>query len=125
MKILFMGTPDIAAESLDALIKAGHEICAVFTRRDKPVGRKQILTAPPVKQMAEKTRHSGIPAAYAAGRKLRRPDPQALPPTSWWWWHTGASFRRSFCMWHGMAASICTFRSCPNIAVPLPFNGLY
>lgn len=54
MKILFMGTPDIAAQSLEALIQAGHEICAVFTRRDKPVGRKQILTAPPVKQLAEK-----------------------------------------------------------------------
>lgn len=58
MKILFMGTPDIAAESLEALIEAGHEICAVFTRRDKPVGRKQIMTAPPVKQLAEK---HGIP----------------------------------------------------------------
>ena len=58
MKILFMGTPDIAAESLAALIEAGHEICAVFTRRDKPVGRKQILTAPPVKQLAEQ---HGIP----------------------------------------------------------------
>lgn len=58
MKILFMGTPDIAAESLAALIAAGHEICAVFTRRDKPVGRKQILTAPPVKQLAEQ---HGIP----------------------------------------------------------------
>lgn len=58
MKILFMGTPDIAAESLAALLEAGHEICAVFTRRDKPVGRKQILTAPPVKQLAEQ---HGIP----------------------------------------------------------------
>ena len=53
MRILFMGTPDIAAQSLAALIAAGHEICGVFTRRDKPVGRKQILTAPPVKQLAE------------------------------------------------------------------------
>ena len=52
MRILFMGTPDIAAESLNALIAAGHDICAVFTRADKPVGRKQILTAPPVKQTA-------------------------------------------------------------------------
>lgn len=52
MRILFMGTPDIAAESLNALINAGHDICAVFTRADKPVGRKQILTAPPVKQTA-------------------------------------------------------------------------
>ena len=45
MRILFMGTPDIAAASLQALLDAGHEVCAVFTRRDKPVGRKQILTA--------------------------------------------------------------------------------
>ena len=52
MRILFMGTPDIAAESLAALLDAGHEVCGVFTRRDKPVGRKQILTAPPVKQLA-------------------------------------------------------------------------
>ena len=53
MRILFMGTPDIAADSLAALLDAGHEVCAVFTRRDKPVGRKQILTAPPVKQLAQ------------------------------------------------------------------------
>lgn len=53
MRILFMGTPDIAADSLAALLGAGHEVCAVFTRRDKPVGRKQILIAPPVKQLAQ------------------------------------------------------------------------
>lgn len=39
MRILFMGTPDIAAECLKALYAAGHEICGVYTRRDKPVGR--------------------------------------------------------------------------------------
>ncbi len=52
MRILFMGTPDIAAESLRAVCAAGHEVCAVFTREDKPVGRKQTLTAPPAKQEA-------------------------------------------------------------------------
>jgi methionyl-tRNA formyltransferase len=52
MRILFMGTPDIAASCLEALYAAGHDICAVFTRRDKPVGRKQVLTAPPVKTVA-------------------------------------------------------------------------
>ena len=62
MRILFMGTPDIAAESLAALLGAGHEVCAVFTRRDKPVGRKQILTAPPVKQLAMER---GIPVYLA------------------------------------------------------------
>ena len=53
MRILFMGTPDIAAECLKALYAAGHDICAVYTRRDKPVGRKQVLTAPPVKEVAQ------------------------------------------------------------------------
>ncbi len=47
-----MGTPDIAAASLKALIQAGHDIVGVFTQPDKPVGRKQILTAPPVKVCA-------------------------------------------------------------------------
>ncbi len=53
MRILFMGTPDIAATCLEALYAAGHDICGVYTRRDKPVGRKQILTAPPVKVVAQ------------------------------------------------------------------------
>ena len=53
-----MGTPDIAAASLKDLLDAGHTICGVFTRRDKPVGRKQVLTAPPVKQLA---RQYGLP----------------------------------------------------------------
>lgn len=52
MRILFMGTPDIAAHCLEALYGAGHTLCGVFTRQDKPVGRKQVLTAPPVKQVA-------------------------------------------------------------------------
>ena len=52
MRILFMGTPEISAVSLEALCAAGHEICGVYTREDKPVGRKQVLTAPPAKQVA-------------------------------------------------------------------------
>lgn len=52
MNILFMGTPDIAAAALEAILAAGHTVCGVYTRADKPVGRKQIMTAPPVKQMA-------------------------------------------------------------------------
>ena len=52
MRILFMGTPDIAARSLAALLEAGHTVVGVFTRADKPVGRKQVLTAPPVKKLA-------------------------------------------------------------------------
>lgn len=52
MKIVFMGTPDYAAITLEALLKTEHEIAAVFAQPDKPVGRKQILTPPPVKALA-------------------------------------------------------------------------
>ncbi|MBD5093194.1 MAG: methionyl-tRNA formyltransferase [Subdoligranulum sp.] len=52
MNILFMGTPDIAAAALTAILEAGHTVCGVYTRADKPVGRKQVLTPPPVKQAA-------------------------------------------------------------------------
>ena len=52
MKIVFMGTPDFAVPSLQGLIDDGHEILAVYTQPDKPVGRKQVLTPPPVKALA-------------------------------------------------------------------------
>ncbi len=55
MKILFMGTPDIAAHCLEEIVKSGkHNVTAVFTREDKPVGRKQILTPTAVKIVAQK-----------------------------------------------------------------------
>jgi len=53
MKLLFMGTPEFAVPSLKNLIEAGHEILAVFTQPDRPVGRKQIVTPPPVKVFAD------------------------------------------------------------------------
>lgn len=53
MRILFMGTPDFAVASLEALLAAGHDICGVFTQPDKPVGRHQNqFQAPPVKELA-------------------------------------------------------------------------
>ena len=52
MRLGVMGTPDFAVPSLQALIDAGHDVCAVYTQPDKPQGRKQILTAPPVKTLA-------------------------------------------------------------------------
>lgn len=48
-----MGTPEIAAAALAAIVDAGHTVCGAYTRADKPVGRKQVLTAPPVKQYAQ------------------------------------------------------------------------
>lgn len=47
-----MGTPDFAVPCLKKLIDSKHVVKAVFTQPDKPVGRKQILTSPPVKKLA-------------------------------------------------------------------------
>ncbi|MBC7914637.1 MAG: methionyl-tRNA formyltransferase [Pyrinomonadaceae bacterium] len=52
MRILFMGTPDFAVASLDALIKAGYNIIAVVTAADKPAGRGQKIHESAVKQYA-------------------------------------------------------------------------
>lgn len=52
MKILFMGTPDFAVPSLQALIEAGHDIVGVFTQPDKPKNRGMKLQPPPVKVVA-------------------------------------------------------------------------
>ena len=53
MKLVFMGTPDYAVNTLEALIAAGHNVAAVFAQPDKPVGRKHIITPPPVKVCAQ------------------------------------------------------------------------
>ena len=51
-RIIFMGTPDFAMESLSALYDAGHEILAIITNPDRPKGRGMKLVASPVKQYA-------------------------------------------------------------------------
>ena len=53
MRILFMGTPDFAVPSLEALIQAGHTVCGVFTQPDKPKNRGMKLLPPPVKVCAQ------------------------------------------------------------------------
>ncbi len=63
MKILFMGTPDFAVFSLDALVRAGENIIGVISQPDKPKGRGYTLTPPPVKVYAEK---NGLPVYQPA-----------------------------------------------------------
>ncbi len=52
MKIIFAGTPEFAAPSLQKLIDLGHDVCAVYTQPDRPAGRGQHLQPPPVKVLA-------------------------------------------------------------------------
>ncbi len=54
MRIVFMGTPDYAAVTLQKLIDEKYDVLAVFAQPDKPVGRKQILTPPETKVLAQK-----------------------------------------------------------------------
>ena len=60
MKLVYCGTPAFAVPTLEALIKAGHEIALVVSQPDRPVGRTQELHPPPVKQTA--LQH-GLPVA--------------------------------------------------------------
>src|SRR5215468_3616032 len=52
MRIVFMGTPQAAAASLQRLINDGHEIAAVYTQPDRPSGRGNKITFSPVKGLA-------------------------------------------------------------------------
>jgi methionyl-tRNA formyltransferase len=52
LKLIFAGTPEFAAKSLDAILRAGHQVVAVFTQPDRPAGRGRKLTPSPVKQRA-------------------------------------------------------------------------
>lgn len=52
MKIIFMGTPDFSVGTLEALIKAGHEILLAVSQPDKPRGRGKFMQFPPVKEAA-------------------------------------------------------------------------
>ena len=58
MRVLFMGTPEIAAKSLKALFDAGFSVVGAVTKPDQPRGRGHKLTPPEVKVTAEE---HGIP----------------------------------------------------------------
>lgn len=68
-KIVFMGTPDFSVPVLQRMIADGYEVIGVVTQPDRPVGRKKILTPPPVKVEAEK---HGIPVYQP--EKIRQRD---------------------------------------------------
>jgi methionyl-tRNA formyltransferase len=87
MRIVFIGTGEIGAPTLQALLNSEHEVVAVVTQPDKPVGREQRIEAPPIKKVL--TRSGGFQTAVghsAAGKPpllevlqpARIKDPQAI-----------------------------------------------
>lgn len=69
MRIVFMGTPDFAVPTLEALARGGHQLAAVVTQPDKPKGRGKSVLMPPVK---EKALELGIPVYQPV--KVRDPE---------------------------------------------------
>lgn len=53
LRLIFAGTPDFAAQHLEALLNAGHQVCAVYTQPDRATGRGKKLKPTPVKAVAE------------------------------------------------------------------------
>lgn len=72
LNIIFAGTPDFAAQHLQALLNSQHNVIAVYTQPDKPAGRGKKLQASPVKQLAEQ---NGLPVYQP--KSLRKEEAQA------------------------------------------------
>ncbi len=56
MRIVFMGTPEFAVPSLEALLRSPHEVVGVVTQPDRPKGRGQALAASPIKQVCQRAK---------------------------------------------------------------------
>jgi methionyl-tRNA formyltransferase len=69
MRLVFLGTPQFAVPTLEAIVGAGHEVLAVVTQPDRPRGRGQQAAASPVKQAAVRL---GIPVYQP--ERIRRPE---------------------------------------------------
>ena len=68
-RIVFMGTPDFAVSSLDAIVRNGYDVAAVVTVPDRPTGRGQKITISPVKAYAQQHQ---LPLLQP--EKLRNPE---------------------------------------------------
>jgi methionyl-tRNA formyltransferase len=77
MRLVFMGTPDFAVSSLEALLKSDDSVVGVVTQPDRPKGRGQILTPSPVKLLAERQR---IPLL----QPIKMKDPEFLQTLAGW-----------------------------------------
>lgn len=66
MKVAFFGTPEFAVPTLEALVASRHQVVLVVSKPDKPVGRKKIMTPPPV---IEAARRLELPTAQPKGLK--------------------------------------------------------
>src|ERR1051326_6753243 len=69
MKLVFLGTPQFAVPSLEALVTAGHQVQAVFTQPDRPKGRGNTMAPSPVKEVSLRL---GLPVLQP--ERIRKPE---------------------------------------------------
>jgi methionyl-tRNA formyltransferase len=77
MRLVFMGTPDFAVASLEALLRSDNSVVGVVTQPDRPKGRGQILTPSPVKLLAQRAQISLL-------QPLKMKDPEFLQALAGW-----------------------------------------
>ena len=122
MRIVFMGTPDFAVPSLQALIDQGHEICGVYTQPDKPKGRGHKLLPPPVKELALQ---NGLPVYQpltlrdeAVQEELARLAPELIVVVAY-----GNCCRLGYWSCQSWAASMFMAPFCRSTGGLRPFSG--
>lgn len=76
MRVAYMGTPEFAVQPLERLLQSSHEVVAVVTQPDRPVGRGRHLQAPPVKELATAR---GVPVLQPARLKGAAFDRELAP----------------------------------------------
>ena len=85
MRVIFMGTPDFAVPTLDALVAAGHDIVLVVAQPDRKSGRGQRLRSPPV---AARAKELGLPLsqprAFVQGR-FPNASKVSMQTLLWFW----------------------------------------
>ena len=122
MRVVFMGTPDFAVPSLQKLLDAGFEVCAVYTQPDKPKGRGHKLQAPPVKELA--LQHE-IPVFQPTSlrkeevqQELQSFQPDVIVVVAY-----GRSCPRRCWICPGLDVSMSMGRCCPNTGELHPSSG--
>jgi len=102
MRIIFMGTPDFAVPSLEALLNSDDEVVGVVTQPDRPKGRGQALTLSPVKELAVRRQISILQPT-----KMKDPD-----------------FLSALQKWNADVIAVAAFgRILPPSILSLPSNG--
>jgi methionyl-tRNA formyltransferase len=76
MRIVFIGTGEIGVPTLRALQNSEHDLVGVVTQPDKPAGRTQKITAPPIKEALKRTPSSASPAQILQPARIK--DPQSI-----------------------------------------------